>query len=339
VVTWQVKVLDTGEYRIRVVSSTGVAQSKTITIGRGEAPDPGKLGLQLVGPFEPGKAFAVEAEVTGPAPEQKVRLELPAGLDRVAGEPEQAVPKTGDGEKKKLRWEVKVNEPGKFRVGVRSSTGIGQAKTLTISKTDAGGAVQVTLQGNIEPGKTFAVLAKVEKPAHEQKLTLILPDELERVAGDETQAVPPGKDGKPVRWDVKVRQTGKYTLRVRSSTGVTYPKTITLEKTEHKVGRFELKFAGDIAPGKEFQVVATVAEPVPKQELTLTLPPGLQLEAGAVTQPVPPAQEMGSSVSWTVRVVERGRLPVRVDSSTGIARTSTITISGGAAGPGQIFGK
>ncbi len=82
VVTWQVKVLQEGEFKVRVVSSTGIAQSKTITIGRGELPDPGKLIMKLVGPFEPGKAFAVEAEVTGPAAEQKICLEMPAGLER-----------------------------------------------------------------------------------------------------------------------------------------------------------------------------------------------------------------------------------------------------------------
>jgi hypothetical protein len=340
VVTWRAKVLRTGEFRIRVRSSTGLAQSKTILIARGEEPDPGKLALKLTGPFEPGKSFAVEAEVIGPAPEQKLRLELPGGLERVAGEAEQAVGRAGDGESKWVRWDVKVHEAGSYRVGVRSSTGVGRAKTLTIVKANLGEKVQIALKGDIEPGKSFAVLARVVDPAPDQKLTLILPDELERVGGEETQPVPPGKgETKPVTWEVKVLRTGKYTLRVRSSTGVTYPKTITLQEAEQNVGRFDLNFVGAVAPGKEFQVVALVQTPVPRQELKLTLPPGLQLVEGAIAQLVPAPQEGGARVNWTVRVVERGRLPVRVDSSTGIARTRTMTISGGDAGPGQIFGK
>jgi hypothetical protein len=340
VVTWKVKVLRTGEFRLCVRSSTGLAQSKTISIQQGEALDPGRLALKLVPPFEPGKAFAVEADATGPAPDQKLRLELPDGVERVAGEEEQVVAKAGDGETKQVRWKVKVKEVGVYRIGVRSSTGIGRAKTLTIVKTDAGGDVRVALQGDIEPGKAFSVLAKVEKPAPDQKLTLLLPDELERVGGDETQPVPPDKkEAATILWKVKVLKTGKYTLRVRSSTGVTYPKTITLTETRSNLGRFELAFDGDITPGKDFRVVATVKEPAPKQELKLTLPPGIQLMDGVQSQPVPPSQDAGASVTWTVRVVERGRLPVRVDSSTGIARTRTITISGGGDGPGQIFGK
>jgi hypothetical protein len=339
VVTWKAKVLQTGEFRVRVRSNNGLAQSKTIIIARGEAPDPGKLALKLTGPYEPGKAFTVEAELIGPAPQQKLRLELPQGLERVAGEAEQTVSKAADGESKWARWDVKVSEAGTFRVGVRSSTGVGRAKTLTIVKANLGGKVQIALKGDILPGKAFSVLARVEDPAPEQKLTLILPDELERVAGAETQPVPADKGApKPLAWEVKVLRTGKFTLRVRSSTGVTYPKTITLQESEQNVGRFDLKFVA-IVPGKEYQLVALVKTPVPKQELKVTLPSGLQLVEGAISQLVPEPQEDGARLSWTLRVVERGRLPVRVDSSTGIARTSTITISGGDAGPGQIFGK
>ena len=53
--------------------------------------------------------------------------------------------------------------------------------------------------------------------------------------------------------------------------------------------------------------------------------------AGAKTQGVPPLasgeREGISLVTWTVRVLEKGTLPVRVESTTGYARTKRITIT------------
>ena len=46
--------------------------------------------------------------------------------------------------------------------------------------------------------------------------------------------------------------------------------------------------------------------------------------AGQATQAVPAGT---SSVSWTVRVTGTGSLPVRVESSTGLARTKTIQLT------------
>jgi hypothetical protein len=34
-----------------------------------------------------------------------------------------------------------------------------------------------------------------------------------------------------------------------------------------------------------------------------------------------------ATVTWDVRVIESGRLPVRVESSTGLARTRTIVLA------------
>jgi uncharacterized protein (DUF58 family) len=100
-----------------------------------------------------------------------------------------------------------------------------------------------------------------------------------------------------------------------------------------------LELSGAIAPGKEFAVTGKVTNPVPGQKLTLTLPPALQLVEGAQTQVVPPRAQGTSEVQWTVRVLERGRLPVRVESSTGVARTKTITITEVQNPKGELFGR
>jgi hypothetical protein len=46
-------------------------------------------------------------------------------------------------------------------------------------------------------------------------------------------------------------------------------------------------------------------------------------------------------VTWRVRVLERGTIPIRVESTTGIAKRKTITITDveGGKGSGNIFGK
>jgi hypothetical protein len=155
---------------------------------------------------------------------------------------------------------------------------------------------------------------------------------------------------------VRVEKAGVFPLRVESSTGVTQKKTITIDLPDKNAGKFVVEFSGPIGPGKTFTVVAKVTSPVSGQKLTLTLPAGLQLVAGAPTQDVPQFASGGqgtSVVNWTVRVVEAGLLPVRVDattgkrridlpvrvdSTTGIARTKTITFTD-VGGGDHIFGK
>jgi len=65
--------------------------------------------------------------------------------------------------------------------------------------------------------------------------------------------------------------------------------------------------------------------------LTLTLPKGLELTEGAAVRAVPALadgkKDGTTSVTWKVRVVGTGTLPVRVGSTTGMARTLTITLN------------
>src|SRR5262249_42566941 len=52
-------------------------------------------------------------------------------------------------------------------------------------------------------------------------------------------------------------------------------------------GRVQLALGGSFEPGKRFTVTAYVNDPAPGQSLTLELPPGMALEEGRASQPVP----------------------------------------------------
>ncbi len=312
-VTWKARVERTGTFRLTVHSSTGQSQAKTLAIAR---PDGGKLALDLSGSFAPGQAFDVAAKLTPAAPGQTLTLQLPPGLQRVEGEEVQAA----DG--MPVRWRVRVLKAGKFPVRVVSSTGIAQAKTLTVVQPGAAASnFRIALKGDFAPGRTFTVSAEVSHPAPGQTLTLQLPAGLQRVEGGEVQRVPEAAVAS-LSWQVKVLRAGKFPVRVASSTGVVQRKDLRIEEPGG-AGRFRFDLVGDIRPSKEFEVAAKVAEPVAGQTLTLVLPDGLQLVEGAVRQAVGPT----AAVTWRVRVVSSGRLPVRVESSTGLVRTKTITLT------------
>lgn len=123
-------------------------------------------------------------------------------------------------------------------------------------------------------------------------------------------------------------------MRVASSTGVTQRKSLVIEPP-NLVGRFAFDLEGEIRPGKEFTVHAKVAEPAPGQTLTLTLPAQLRLVGGDARQNVPVVP--AASIRWRVQVVQGGRLPVRVESSTGLTRSKTITLTD--ASGGTLFGQ
>jgi hypothetical protein len=109
--------------------------------GQGIVPSPeseGAVKLALGGSFEPGKAFDVTAYVTDPAAGQSLTLELPAGMALVEGPPTQPVPEPpGEEATSLVRWRARVLRLGEFPLRVRSSTGVTQGKTVTV--TPAGG--------------------------------------------------------------------------------------------------------------------------------------------------------------------------------------------------------
>jgi len=349
IVTWKVGVERTGAFRLTVRSSTGLSQPKTIVIARPslerEGEGQGKFTFDLSGKFDPGRTFEVTARVIEPVPGQALTLQLPAGLERVAGQEvqrvlgagrEKAGPKVTDRPEERreadtdrraaagntVHWSVRVLRPGTFPVRVVSSTGIAQSKTLTIVQPVAATAnFRVALSGDFKPGNDFTVSARVTKPASGQTLTLQLPAGLERTDGDAVQKVPAGIDA-DVSWKVGIQKTGAFPIRVASSTGIIQTKNLIVATPGQQQGTFTFELTGDIGLNKEFEVKARVAKPLPDQTLTLKLPNELELTGGTASQPVGPA----GSLSWRVRVVAAGRFPVRLESSTGLVRTKTIIL-------------
>jgi hypothetical protein len=123
-------------------------------------------------------------------------------------------------------WDAKTLPPGSKRE-LAYSYGQGIA-----SNPENEGRVEVALGGSFEPGKLFSVTAYVEDPQPGQALALELPPGMERLEGKEWQPVPaPSASGNSiVLWKARVRRTGEFALRVRSSTGVTQTKLITISR-------------------------------------------------------------------------------------------------------------
>jgi hypothetical protein len=97
------------------------------------------------------------------------------------------------------------------------------------------GRFEMALGGSFEPGKIFNVSAVVADPGLGQTLALDLPKGMQRLEGKEVQAVAPLSDEQEystVLWKCRVMEPGEYKIRIRSSTGITETKivTITAEK-------------------------------------------------------------------------------------------------------------
>jgi hypothetical protein len=347
IVTWKVKVLETGTFPLKVASSNGLCQAKTISIGRPEGTPELRLTLDVAGSFEPGQECTVEAKLasSGTAPQAEPTLKLPPGLGAVGGPLLNPLPASeGKGSVTVATWKVKVKELGTHTVRVEWS-GAAAAKTLNIARpsTPSGGYVAMALSPPFAPGKAFTVTAAVSNPLPGQTLTLPMPAGLRLLSGMETMPVELAQDSTTVvTWHVLVEQPGTYPLRLVSSAGQTLKKTITIEQDKSKGGGdFKLDCLGDIAPGKEFTVRAKVDTPVAGQQLTLLqLPASLELVDGPTAKTVPPPTDGLSEVTWRLRVLETGSFPVRVASTTGVVRSVTITISvdqPSGGGP-RIFG-
>jgi hypothetical protein len=133
---------------------------------------------------------------------------------------------------------------------------------------------------------------------------------------------------------VKVLKAGKFSLGVASSTGITQKKSLLIEPAGEQTGKFTFELVGDIRIGETIEVVAWVTNPAVGQTMNLTLPRELKLLSDSARQPLSPGAE--AVVRWRVQVVQAGRLPVRVESSTGLARTKTIVL---AAESESLFGR
>jgi hypothetical protein len=97
-------------------------------------------------------------------------------------------------------------------------------------------------------------------------------------------------------------------------------------------GRLGLSVGGRFVPGGEFTLTALVANPKPKEELTLTLPEGFKLVSGELKQKVPPvpdgAARQTSPVTWKIKAGNVGNYPLKVQSSAGASQNQPVTIRG-----------
>jgi hypothetical protein len=98
------------------------------------------------------------------------------------------------------------------------------------SDPEGEGKVSLALGGNLEPGKLFSISALVEDPVLSQTLALELPPGIERIEGAEIQPVPaPTENGHSlVLWRGRVTRPGAFEIKVRSSTGVTQTKSVSV---------------------------------------------------------------------------------------------------------------
>jgi hypothetical protein len=124
-----------------------------------------------------------------------------------------------------LYWPVKeLNAGAKREVAYAYGEGIAVG-------AGSEGRFQLELGGSFEPGKLFTVSATVGDPAIGQTLSLELPKGIERIEGKEVQPVAPlseNQEYSTVLWKARVQEPGEYTLRIRSSTGVTQTKVISV---------------------------------------------------------------------------------------------------------------
>jgi hypothetical protein len=124
-----------------------------------------------------------------------------------------------------MYWPVKDIKPGmKRELGYVYGEGIAVAP-------ESEGRFVVALGGSFEPGKVFTVAATVADPSLGQTLTLELPPGMERIEGKEVQPVAPFADDQEystVLWKCRVMQAGDHTIRLRSSTGITQSKIVSV---------------------------------------------------------------------------------------------------------------
>jgi len=92
------------------------------------------------------------------------------------------------------------------------------------------GRVALAFKGPFAPNRAFTISAYVDDPLPNQSLALVLPPGLECVDRELQPVPPPGPTGASVvEWRAKLLRPGDFELKVRSSTGVTQTKVVSIE--------------------------------------------------------------------------------------------------------------
>lgn len=122
-------------------------------------------------------------------------------------------------------------EPKEVKPGAKREFAYGYGQGLATSP-ESEGRVQIVLGGSFVPGKRFNVTAQVTDPVHGQSLTLELPTGMTLLEGKSIQPVPALQGDEAysvVTWQARVERAGEFPVRIRSSTGVTQGKVITVK--------------------------------------------------------------------------------------------------------------
>jgi LSD1 subclass zinc finger protein len=124
-------------------------------------------------------------------------------------------------------WEAKEMLPGSHRE-LGFAYGLG-----SVSGSEGGGKLGLTVGGSFRPGEDFTVTAKVNDPLPRQTVTLEVPRGLKLAGGEATQTVPPlppdaASRDSLVTWKVKAARPGRFTLRVKTSNGAMQRQDVTI---------------------------------------------------------------------------------------------------------------
>lgn len=96
----------------------------------------GRISVDFGGSFEPGKIFTVTAYVDDPIDGQSLTLLLPKGIERTEGKVTQIVPLVGESGPSIVMWRCKLAHTGAYPIRIRSSNGVTQTHTVTVSPPD-----------------------------------------------------------------------------------------------------------------------------------------------------------------------------------------------------------
>ena len=124
-----------------------------------------------------------------------------------------------------LYWPIK-----ELKAGAKREIAYAYGEGLAVAP-ESEGRFQMALGGSFEPGKVFTISAIVADPTVGQTMTLELPAGMERLEGKEVQPVSGLGDDQEfstVLWKARVVQPGEHAIRLRSSTGVTQSKIISV---------------------------------------------------------------------------------------------------------------
>jgi hypothetical protein len=128
-----------------------------------------------------------------------------------------------------IYWAERSLLPGESRE-VAFAYGLG-----SVAGSEGGGRLALTAGGAFIPLGEFTLTAYVNNPVSRQTLSLELPEGFSLITGQEKEPVPnlpfDGSSSRtsPVTWKIRASsREGKYTIRVRSSTGVSQTQQVTI---------------------------------------------------------------------------------------------------------------